>query len=367
MLKRLKTIAIPLVLITSMLFLIHYFIFVVSTRTVDTNDPLFSLIFYGLMSGVLLMPIGLIFSMSPLKKILFPITMLSYLWMGFFFISWTYALIEFVVSMFWPHSNSLWIFAASSITTFWALYNGSRLPRVVTYKMNGPSSIIGFRLLQITDLHVGMPFLNRAWLLKVIQKINKTDSDVVVITGDLVDDNFVRVSPMLDDLKDVKAKKEKFYVTGNHEYIRIGDWESYLKSLTFKVLHNSNAVVAFKTSKILIAGIPDRMVSRFDKTKSSQPDMALLTKEDTDFRILLAHEPSSVFDIKKEKCDLILSGHTHGGQIFPFGIFVRIVQPVVKGFKVVNGFRIFAHQGTGYWGPPMRWFTRSEIAVFEWV
>jgi predicted MPP superfamily phosphohydrolase len=367
MLKRLKTIALPLLLITSMLFAIHYFIFITTTRTIDPSKPLYSIIFYALMGGVLLMPLGLIFSMSPLKKILFPFTMLGYLWMGFFFISWTFSIVEFVVSIFWQHTFSQWVFVASGLTSLWALFNGMRLPRTVKHKISGPPTLKGFRLAQVTDLHVGMPFLNHDWLNKVVQRINETESDAVVITGDLVDDNYVRVAPMLAPLEQIKAKVAKFYVTGNHEYIREGQWESHIKSLGVDVLHNTNKSILFGNARVLIAGVPDRMVSRFDKTKKSQPDKALANAQSVDFKILLAHEPASAFDIKSEKCDLILSGHTHGGQIFPFGIFVRIVQPAVKGFKIVNGIKVFAHQGTGYWGPPMRWLTRSEIAVFEWV
>jgi uncharacterized protein len=98
----------------------------------------------------------------------------------------------------------------------------------------------------------------------------------------------------------------------------------------------------------------------------TNPDLSLQTSTSVDYKILLAHEPGSVFDLRSEKCDLILSGHTHGGQIFPFGFFARLVNPVVSGFKTINSIRVFAHQGTGYWGPPMRWFTRCEIVIFEY-
>jgi predicted MPP superfamily phosphohydrolase len=116
----------------------------------------------------------------------------------------------------------------------------------------------------------------------------------------------------------------------------------------------------------MIAGVPDKMAKRFNRTLSSQPDLALKTNQKVDYKILLAHQPSSVFDLVNEKCDLILSGHTHGGQIFPFHLFVRLVQPVVAGFKKINGTLVFAHQGTGFWGPPMRWFSQSEIVKINW-
>ncbi|MBY0453033.1 MAG: hypothetical protein K2P92_08360, partial [Bdellovibrionaceae bacterium] len=85
-----------------------------------------------------------------------------------------------------------------------------------------------------------------------------------------------------------------------------------------------------------------------------------------DYRILLAHQPASVHEMNGATCDLLLSGHTHGGQIYPFHYFVRLAQPVVAGFKNIKGTLVFAHQGTGLWGPPMRFFSRNEIVVFKW-
>ena len=100
-----------------------------------------------------------------------------------------------------------------------------------------------------------------------------------------------------------------------------------------KTLHNENKTIAYKSAKILFAGVPDRMVKRFNPHLQSLPDVALKTNEQVDYKILLAHEPASRWDMKTESCDLILSGHTHGGQIFPFGLLVRLAQPVVTGFK----------------------------------
>ena len=116
-----------------------------------------------------------------------------------------------------------------------------------------------------------------------------------------------------------------------------------------------------------MAGVPDRMVKRFDTRLISDPDLALRSNEKVDYKILLAHEPASRWDLKNESCDLILSGHTHGGQIFPFGLLVRLAQPVVSGFKKMGDTLVFAHQGTGFWGPPMRWFSRSEIVVIQFI
>ncbi|MGZ3692326.1 MAG: metallophosphoesterase, partial [Pseudobdellovibrio sp.] len=164
-----------------------------------------------------------------------------------------------------------------------------------------------------------------------------------------------------------KSIPYKYYITGNHEYIHGGSiWETKLKNVGFEVLHNTHDLISYKNARLMVAGVPDKMLRRFGIEGVSLPDVALKTNEHTDYKILLAHQPSSVNDIKTETCDLILSGHTHGGQIFPFHLFVRMVQPVVAGFKTIKNINVFAHQGTGLWGPPMRWFSRSEIVVFKW-
>lgn len=220
------------------------------------------------------------------------------------------------------------------------------------------------RIVQISDLHVGNTILKEKWLAGVVEKVLSLAPDILVITGDLADGAFEKTAPMLNSLSKIRCRK--FFITGNHEYIRGDDWEAYLSQLGFEVLHNNHVIIAIDRGNLLLAGVPDLYVKRFIRERESSPDKALKTLQQVGYRILLAHEPSSVFDIKTEKCDLLLSGHTHGGQIFPFGLFVRLQQPVSAGFKKINDVLVFAHQGTGFWGPPMRWFTRSEIVEFSW-
>jgi len=254
------------------------------------------------------------------------------------------------------------------------LYKGLKFPNVIVHQISGPEEIKNFKIAQISDLHIGMLYLNQAWLEKVVDKINEQNPDIVAITGDLVEGDFFEISKMLEPLKKIKANCGVFYITGNHEYIHPGDWEQCLQNFGITSLHNENKIIEFKPSvgvatgvvqKILIAGIPDRMVPRFHRHLKSDPDLALRSVENTTYKILLAHEPSSIFDIKNETCDLMLTGHTHGGQIFPFHLGVRLVQPMVSGFKKFGQILVFNHQGTGFWGPPMRWFSRSEIVILK--
>ncbi len=355
-----RGIAIPLIIITTMLGLLHWFIYTMAALSF-VSTPVWLVIL--LTFGVIFMPGSLLISMSPFRERLRHVIMGGFIWMGIFTIAFFFAIVQLIFSLLALPIHSSWMLYATGIISLWSLRLNVFGPQVVTHKLSGPEFLRGLRVVQISDLHIGMPLLRKAWLQKVVDRIQAARADLVVVTGDLVDAPFDETSPLIDPLAQITARK--FYVTGNHEYIRGGDWEARLHDLGFDVLHNSHQIIVRDNGKLLIAGVPDRAVNRFHKKLESNPDQALKTSEKVDYKILLAHEPSSVFDLNKEKCDLLLSGHTHGGQIFPFGIFVRMVQPVVSGFKTIKGTRVFAHQGTGYWGPPMRWFTRCEIVVFE--
>ncbi len=363
----LKRILIILTILTVVLFLTHYFIFISVSRSLDLESLKFSLALL-LTLGSVSIPLGFILSLSRFKTKWKFLTWTGYIWMGFFHILFFLCLIEFFLALVLNHPYSYWTFIFAGVIGCWALFKGLQYPKIIHHQINGPVSLKGLRLAHVSDLHVGLLHLNEKWLQKIVNSINELNADFVAITGDLVEGKFADVSPQLACLDQVQAQIEKFYITGNHEYIHgIDPWEQRLTELSYKVLHNSNSIHTFNQTKILFGGVPDRMVRRFHSTLQSLPDVALKTSEKVDYRILLAHEPSSLWDLKTEPCDLILSGHTHGGQIFPFGLLVRIVQPVIKGFKTFGSTKIFVHQGTGLWGPPMRWFSRSEIVLLTWV
>jgi uncharacterized protein len=365
---RLKKVLPVIVVLSLIIFLTHCFIYIAATRSIE-NDENFNRAFaVTLILGGVAIPLGLTISLSSYKKKLALITWVGFIWMGLFNFLFFSSLIEFFLALFFNHAYSFWTLIFSFLIGLWALTKGLKKPSVIIHEIKGPEFLKGLSLVQVSDLHVGLLHLNASWLNSVVETINSLKADFVAITGDLVEGPFAEVSPQLVCLKNIKSRIESFYVTGNHEYIHgSGPWEKTLQSMNFKILHNDHQIFKFENSKLLIAGVPDRMVKRFNSALVSSPDTALASKEKVDYKILLAHEPASVWDLKKESCDLILSGHTHGGQIFPFGLFVRLVQPVVKGFKQFGPVLVFAHQGTGFWGPPMRWFSRSEIVLFKWV
>ena len=364
----------PLLIITAILGVIHFFIFQIISTSMGTDAKLILALVF--IDALILLPVGVLIFYTSYRSSFKWLTYFSYMWLGFFHLMFHFALIELVIFLIRPHEYSYWVLIAAGLIALWSIYKGFKFPKVNRYWLKAPAFLKGKTLVQISDLHIGMLHLNQDWLQKVVGKINELQPDMVAITGDLVEGAYDKISTQLKPLAEIKAA-HKFYVTGNHEYIHFSDaWESRLQELGFTSLHNSSVIVPISSTNaasgvhsgnLLMAGVPDRMVKRFIRNLTSDPELALKNSTKSEYKILLAHEPSSVYDLKTEKPDIIITGHTHGGQIFPFSFYVRMVQPLSKGFKLVNSVLIFANQGTGFWGPPMRWFTDSEIAIFEFI
>ena len=364
--RRLRQI-IPFVLTLLLVFgCLHYFVFFTLTRSFWGQPEIYNPIRYGFMVGLAILPIGF-FSTQTNSQVIKFFSWVGYIWMGFFSFMFFLSLVELVVLALFYHDYSYWYFPVALVLSIWGLYRGLAFPKTVVHTLKN-EKLRGFSMVQLSDLHVGMLHMNGVWLNRVVDMVVALKPNAVAITGDLIEARFKLVSHELESLKKFSEIPFRFYITGNHEYIHGGAiWENKLKQLGFDVLHNTNQIIEFEKSKILIAGVPDRMIKRFTrKAGKSRPDIALGSDVQVDYRILLAHQPASVNEMYGATCDLILSGHTHGGQIFPFHFFVHLVQPVVAGFKTVNGILVFAHQGTGLWGPPMRWFSQNEIVIFKW-
>lgn len=324
--------------------------------------------------GFILTPVGYYISSRHAGAWYYFLAWLGYIWMGVFFISiWVSPLlagISVLTDFLYPSVEDHHKVALVAILTlsFYSLYFGLQRPKIYKELIKGPGALKGLKCAQITDLHMGLLNHNRKWLQSIVDKTNSLNVDFVFLTGDLVEGKIQQLKTQLMPLADMRARLACIYVSGNHELIHGGlIWEKELQSHGWQVLHNEGRVYVYEGHKILIGGVPDRMIERFEKEYESNPDKALMSVEELSYKILLAHEPSSVFDLKAQKPDVILAGHTHGGQIFPFGFIVRMVQPVVSGWKTILGIPVYAHEGTGLWGPPMRLGSRNRIVLFEFV
>jgi uncharacterized protein len=215
----------------------------------------------------------------------------------------------------------------------------------------------GMRIVQITDVHVG-PTIGKSFIEDVVARINALNPDVVAITGDLVDGSVEDLREHVAPLGKIRAKHGVYFVTGNHEYYSgAREWIHHLGTLGIKVLQNERVRIGGEHGFDL-AGIDD---------PTGDPDLAkaLDGRDVSRGLVLLAHQPRAIELANELGVDLQLSGHTHGGQMFPWNLFVRLQQPFVAGLHQLSHAQIYVSCGTGYWGPPMRVGAPAEITEIE--
>lgn len=245
-----------------------------------------------------------------------------------------------------------------------AIWNAFRIPAVkrVTVEIAGlPADFDGFTIAQLTDLHIGL-FLGGDWLEEVVAATNDLSPDLVAITGDLVDVPFATAHyrMQLMPLMDLKTRHGPFFITGNHEYYGdTGAWLDLLASLGLTILNNRRVTLTEGSGQIEIAGVFDPT----DPHSEGAVARALEGREPNRPVVLFAHQPKVIQEAADQGVALMLSGHTHGGQIWPFRYFVKLQTPHVAGLYDHEGTQLYVSQGTGFWGPPMRLFTRSEITL----
>jgi predicted MPP superfamily phosphohydrolase len=222
-----------------------------------------------------------------------------------------------------------------------------------------PASAEGMTIVQLTDMHVGGT-ISRAFVEHVVDKTNALAPDVVAITGDLVDGSVARLRDAVAPLANLRARHGVFFVTGNHEYFSgVEPWIEELGRLGIRVLRNERVPIG---AAFDLAGIDDFSARRLGDSGGPDLARALEGRDPSRALVLLAHQPRAVLEAARSGVDLQLSGHTHGGQIWPFSYFVKMQQPYVAGLHRHGDTAIYVSCGTGYWGPPMRLGTKAEIA-----
>ena len=226
--------------------------------------------------------------------------------------------------------------------------------------------LAGLRIAQISDLHVG-PILGRAWLDQVVSAVNHLRPDLIAVTGDLADGAVDDLREDVAALRRLRAPHGVYFVTGNHEYYWDAlAWVDEVRRLGLDVLVNEHRVLTRGAARWIVAGVTDYSARSILRRHASDPAKAVAGAPEADLRILLAHQPKSVFAARKLDIDLQLSGHTHGGQFFPWNLVIGFFQPLAKGLGRFDHTWLYVSRGTGTWGPPLR-TVPAEITELELV
>lgn len=258
------------------------------------------------------------------------------------------------------------VLAVAVVLTAYAIYSARKVPAVRTVEVEIPrlgAGLDGFRLAVVTDTHFAATDRLR-WSEKVVAEVNALRPDIACHAGDLADGSVAKRGAQVDPLGKVEAEYGRFYITGNHEYF--GDapgWIEHMAGLGWRPMRNEHEVITRDGDSLVIAGIDDPTGTSLS---GHGPDLpAALAGADPNLPvILLAHQPRQVADAVVSDVALQISGHTHGGQIWPFHYLVRLEQPVVAGLSR-HGERtqLYTSRGTGFWGPQLRLFAPSEITL----
>jgi uncharacterized protein len=261
--------------------------------------------------------------------------------------------------------------AIAVLATLIGLFNARRLAAVVDVEVpvaNLPPELHGFSIAQISDVHVG-PTIKHKYVDAIVEAVNGLDADVIAVTGDLVDGSVRQLAAHVAPLSRLRSRHGTYFVTGNHEYYSGAQaWTDELQRLGMRVLMNEHVVLNCRDQQIVVAGVTDYSAHHFDPRQRSDPSVALQgAPASAAVKILLAHQPRSAAAAAAAGFDLQLSGHTHGGQFWPWNHFVRFQQPFTAGLNRLQDLWVYTSRGTGYWGPPKRFGAPSEITRIRLV
>ena len=222
----------------------------------------------------------------------------------------------------------------------------------------------GYRIALLTDVHLG-PITGRAFLADVVARVNRAGVDLVALGGDLVDGDVATLGGAARPLADLVSRDGTFFVTGNHEYYSgAAEWTHHLGTLGVRVLRNERVEIRRGGAAFDLAGVDD-VTAAASGVPGHRTDLprALADRDTGRPVVLLSHQPVLVEEAADLGVDLQLSGHTHGGQLAPFNLLVRLQQPVVAGLSRVRRTWLYTSRGVGFWGPPVRVGAPPEITI----
>jgi uncharacterized protein len=290
------------------------------------------------------------------------------LWLGFAFVALTLVALSDIAVLFTSADASVlrWraglVLAGSAVLVLVGMRAAFDpvIQRVAVAIDRWPVALDGFKIVQISDVHIG-PILGRSFAAEIVRKIDTLDADLVVVTGDLVDGSVEQLRDEVEPFAALKARHGVAFVTGNHDYYSKADpWCARVEELGMEVLRNRWRWIEVDGARFALAGVDDH---RGDMLMGGGSDLgrALAGIPEDAPVVLLAHDPTTFVAAAKTNIDLQLSGHTHGGQIWPFAALVRAAVPFLAGLYRRGRAQLYVSRGTGFWGPPMRIGARGEI------
>ncbi|EST39281.1 hypothetical protein N566_02860 [Streptomycetaceae bacterium MP113-05] len=235
--------------------------------------------------------------------------------------------------------------------------NGPSTKRVTVTLPKLPRRAHGYRIAVVSDVHLG-PILGRGHTRRVVAAVNATQPDLVAIVGDLVDGTVEDLGPAAEPLARLRSRHGSFFVTGNHEYF--GDarsWIEHLRDLGVHPLENERR----ELPGFDLAGVNDVAGEAIDQGPDFEA--ALGDRDPARASVLLAHQPVQIDDAVDHRVGLQLSGHTHGGQLWPGPYLAELANPTVAGLERYGDTQLYVTRGAGAWGPPVRVGAESDITV----
>ena len=376
-----------LALVSAILFGMHYYLWARLVRDTGMGAPWREIFSAGLvLLGVMMVGGFPLMRFAP-RWLTSSVMWVAYTWMGLAFLIIVLLGLGEVVKLSVPLTAlaggmdpgrehlARWIAAsavsAAAALTLWgvreARAGGIGIKRVRISLPRLPSLRSGYRIAQISDIHVG-PTIDRAYLGEIVRRVNALEPDLVAVTGDLVDGSVEQLGTHVEPIAELKARDGTFFVTGNHEYFVRGleDWLDFLRKRGVRVLRNERVSIG-GSQGFDLAGIDDLTAKSYGRGHGADLRRALAGRQAERPVVLLAHQPRQVKDAIAHGVDLQLSGHTHGGQIFPFSVLVRLFEPYLAGCFTLGQTQLYVSRGTGYWGPPMRLGAPAEITLIELV
>ncbi len=308
--------------------------------------------------------------------------MLPWLTMGFF--SWLLVLtaardVSLIASALalsqeahesWVRISAIGVMALTPAITLIGFFMARRVAPVVDVEVplaNLPKELEGFTIAQISDIHIGQT-IKRNFVEAIVDRVNRLKADMVAITGDVVDGSVQDLAHHTEPLARLESRHGTYVVTGNHEYYSgVHAWIHELRRLGARVLMNEHVVLDHDGAALTLAGVTDYSAHHYDPSHKSDPRAAAKGAPEHAPKVLLAHQPRSAPFAEAAGYQLQLSGHTHGGQFWPWNFLVRLQQPFIAGLNRLGRMWVYTSRGTGYWGPPMRFGIPSEITLIRLV